>query len=470
MSETSAFSWRDKKLEALLGREVAQKQIKEKVELQQLYRIYDGSGQVWETKGGLDYQATKRVTNNIKYLIKEVARFMLSRQPEITIQPAGDQQGNAEKCAALEAFIRQVLQESRFAGNLPKAGRDCFIGKRVALKITGGPQQPLRVGFRPASEVWTDYDPEDINQLTTLLYLYQTKDGDRAKDQQFWYQLYQLKDGKATVSERMVDGDGNTLDERLSEQTLPIPYIPSVILINDGLTGDTTGESEVVQLQQLADGYNRMTSDDTDALRFNMYPQTAFFDASPESLASIKVAPKAILDIQTDTTKLDGQAKAQVLESGFSYDARIENALNRLERDMRKMMGVPPKSLDEYKASGVSGKALKALYWPLITKCEEKWAEWDAALTFMVRCLYDLAVAYGQADGFAGAEFTVGIEHLYPLTDDEEEERALDLREVAQGARSRKSYIDKWRPTDDAEAEIKQIIQEKRELEEQYGF
>jgi len=462
-------AWRDKMLEGLLGKETAQRLIEEQNELLKYYRMYDGPGQEWATASGLDYIPTKRVTNNIKYLIKEVARFMFSRTPEITIQPVGEEQGNAEKCAALESFIRQVLQKSRFAGALPKAGRDCFIGKRVALKVSGGPQHPLRVGFRPALEVWADYDPEDVNELSTLLYLYQTHDSSREDEQRFWMQLYRAQQGQVTVEERIVDGLGQTVEERISKTRLPIPYIPSVVIINDGLTGDTLGESEVEQLAQLADAYNRMTSDDQDALRFNMYPQTAFTDASQESLANIKVAPKAIIDLQTDPVRMDGQAKAQVLESGFSYNDRLEALLNRLDTDMRKMLGVPPKSLDEYRANGISGKALRALYWPLITKCEEKWAEWDTALTHMVGCLYDLAVAYNQAEGFAGARFTVGIEHLYPITDDEEEERALDLREVQARTRSRRSYIDKWRPNDNADEEIQQIISEQRQLEEQFG-
>lgn len=462
--------WKDNMLETEFGKDAAQRMISDQAECLRLYSVYDGPGQEWKTSGKIDYAPTKRITNNIKYLIKEVARFMFSRAPEITIHPEGDDEENAKKCAAFEAFIRKTLQESRWPGKLPKAGRDQFIGKRVALKVTGGPGQPLRVGFRPSLEAWADYDPENADHLNKLIYLYQTKDGSNEAEQRFWYQRYAIEDGRATVEERVVDGNGGLIEERIAKTALPIPYIPSFVLINDGLTGDTAGESEVAELEALARAYNQMTSDDQDALRFNMYPQTAFTDASEESLANIKVAPKAIIDLQTDPSKMDGQAKAQVLESGFSYDGRIENLLNRLDRDMRKMLGVPPKSLDEYKASGISGKALKAMYWPLITKCEEKWAEWDTALIWMVNCLYDLAVAYHQAEGFSGAKFTVSVEHLYPLTDDEEEERALDLREVGQGAMSIRSYIDKWRPAVNADEEIQQIVKEKRMLEEQYGI
>lgn len=460
--------WRDAWLEAQLGGQDAKRLIEEQPGLIRMYDLYEGGGQKWEIPTGLDYDPTMRITNNIKYLIKEVARFMLSRPPEITIQPAEDGDQNAKKCAALEDFIRKTLNASGWGGKLSKAGRDQLIGKRIALKVTGGPDQPLRVGFRPAVECWALHDPEDIGRLVKMIYLYQITDSANEEDQRFWYQVYEADGGTVTMTERVVNGVGAVIEDRAKDAVLPIPYIPSYVLVNDGLTGDTEGESEVEQLEQLAMAYNRVTSDDQDALRFNMFPQSVFIDASQESLAEIKVAPKAMIDLQTDPAKADGQASADILEAGFSYSERVEQVLDRLDVDMRKMLGVPPKSLDEYKSSGISGKALKALYWPLIIKCDEKWTEWDAGLTWMVRCLYDLAVAYGYGGEFEGAQFTVGIEHLYPLTDDEEEERALDLREVQAGARSIRSYIDKWRPTADAEEELKRIVEEKRMLEEQF--
>jgi len=460
--------WKNAWLEAELGSVAAKSLIEDEAELIKLYDLYDGEGQRWEVAAGLDYTPTQMVINNIKYLIKEVARFMFSRAPEITIQPSKEDKENASKCSALEDYIRKVLQDSGWSGKLSKAGRDQFIGKRVALKVTGGPDQPLRVGFRPSVECWALHDTEDVSRLVKMIYLYQITESTNEEEQRFWYQVYEADGGTVTMTERVVNGIGDVIEDRAKEAALPIPYIPSYVLINDGLTGDTVGESEAKELAEMANSYNRTTSDDQDALRFNMFPQTAFFDASEDSLSAIKVAPKAIVDIQTDPSSRERQAKAQVLEPGFSYSERIEKFLDRLDVNMRKMLGVPPKSLDEYKSSGLSGKALKALYWPLITKCDEKWTEWDAGLTWMVRCLYDLAIAYGYGKEFEGAQFTVGIEHLYPLTDDEEEERALDLREVQAGARSIRSYIDKWRPAEDAEEELKRIVEEKRMLEEQF--
>ena len=53
--------------------------------------------------------------------------------------------------------------------------------------------------------------------------------------------------------------------------------------------------------------------------------------------------------------------------------------------------------------------------------------------------------------------------------DDDDEERAQDLTEVAQQARSRRSYIAKWQPDDDPEEELRQIQREKRLLEDDYA-
>ena len=57
---------------------------------------------------------------------------------------------------------------------------------------------------------------------------------------------------------------------------------------------------------------------------------------------------------------------------------------------------------------------------------------------------------------------TIKVEHLYPIPDDEDEERAADLTEVGAGARSKLSYIGKWQPDIDAEGELRQIQAEQR--------
>ena len=128
---------------------------------------------------------------------------------------------------------------------------------------------------------------------------------------------------------------------------------------------------------------------------------------------------------------------------------------------MHDLVSVPEASRGAaLKGFSASGKAMRAVYWGLICRCEEKWAEWDDALRWMVRRLVDMAAVYGEA-ALPAIDFAVRVEHLYPIPDDEEEERARDLTEVTGGARSRLSYIKKWQPDADAPGELKQIEAER---------
>ena len=230
------------------------------------------------------------------------------------------------------------------------------------------------------------------------------------------------------------------------------------IIINDGLTGDMTGESDVRELLGNQDSYNRLRSDDLDALRFNMFPMRLFRDASQETMDAVKIAPGAVVDAQTDPAS-GSQVDAKILETQFGYDARIEHTLDRTKSDMYEALSVPNVSPDQLKNFVTSGKTMKALYWGLTCRCEEKWNAWDAALIWMVDALLRMAKAYGAAV-LPEARYTVSIDHRYPIPDDEETERLNDMSEVAQQVRSHKSYIEKWQPEADISTELEQIVRE----------
>ena len=197
-----------------------------------------------------------------------------------------------------------------------------------------------------------------------------------------------------------------------------------------------------------------------------MFPQRVFRDANQETMDRVKIAPGAIIDAQTDPSS-DHQVDAKILEAQFSYNERIENALNRDKNDMYSLLSVPNVSLEQLKGFAASGKAMKALYWELTTRCEEKWNEWDAALRWMVQALVKMAGVYG-AGSLPALDFTVSIDHRYPIADDEDAERTLDLQEVSQQARSRKCYMRKWHPNEDSDSELAQIVSEQKMLDD--GF
>ncbi|MDO4794215.1 MAG: phage portal protein, partial [Filifactor alocis] len=69
-----------KEIEGIYGAEVT----RDMTQIIRLYDIYEGKGQEWETPV-LDYEPTKKITNFIKKLIKEEARFLFGKSPEINL-------------------------------------------------------------------------------------------------------------------------------------------------------------------------------------------------------------------------------------------------------------------------------------------------------------------------------------------------------------------------------------------------
>lgn len=459
-------NWLADKLKQELGDAYGAQVWADQQEIIRLYEFYEGKGQDWPTNSNLDYVPTKIIANETKHLIKEEARFMFSLAPEIAIAPREKNEANIGKCAEFEAWLRSALEQSGWAGQLSKGGRDAFIGKRLAIKLTGADGQLPRVRLLPSLEFCHDVDC-DTGEITQILYYYHINHDPEPKNQRTWLQKYWLKDGRCMVEQGLYDGLGELRDDPGNMPPTPtgLDFIPSCVIINDGLSADVTGESDVAELQTLAHAYNRRLSDDQDALRFNMFPQKVFTDVSQASMEGIKISPGAALDVQTEPTAVDHQATCSILESGFSYDARFENSMDRVKQSMYELLSVPMLTVEQLKALGVSGKALKMLYNPLIARCEEKWTAWDAAIRWMVRRLAEMSKAYGGPD-YTGLDYTINIDHLWPIPGDEDEERRLDLQEVAAQTMSRKAYMDKWRPTADGSVELEQIAKERQQLEE----
>ena len=440
-------------LSGLYGEEV----LRDMAQVIRLYALYDGEGQRWSPRAGeLDYEPTVKRTNYIKKLIKEESRFMMGNEPEIRIVPRDGSQ--REAAAQIERWLGELLGRQRWGDKLIKGARDCFVGKRVALKLTGAPGGELGVQFRPSPEFVYETEDEDSERLRRVIFFYQTKESMDRSRQRFWRQKYEMRGGRCLLSEAVCDGFGNVVEQRSEEADTGLDFIPVYVIVNDGLTGDMLGESDVAELWDDQDAYNRLKSDDMDALRFNLFPMRVFKDASQETMDHIRIAPGALVDASTEPAS-GQQVSAEILESKFNYDERMEHALERIREDMHAMVSVPCLSTERLKGYAASAKAMRSLYWGLLCRCEEKWNAWDAALIFMADALVRMARAYGIA-ALPEAAYSVHIEHRYPIPDDEEAEREGDMREVAQGVRSRRSYIEKWQAERDAGAEMAQIGRE----------
>jgi len=465
--------WIKNELGTLYGERV----VKDINRINELYEYYDGTRQAWPVATGLEYVPNQTITNYIKTLIKSEARFMMSRAPEIKFVPRQKSKSAKNTVPTEEtydSFLADVLNASRWQRKLIQAGRDCFIGKRVAMKLSGGRGQPLSVDFRPAQEFVFETAMDDVNQLTKIMFFYQIAgqqdECDKSK-QRIWCQRYTMRDGRCYMDQGTFDGYGNPENEgNIVAQDTGLDFIPCFIILNDGLTGDLIGESDVEVLITNQGTYNHVNSDDVDALRFNMFPMRYTVDASEDSASQIKIAPAAYADLATDPSAARDSKQAQIgiMESQFAYDERVENRLNRTKSDMHAMLSVPNVSLEQLKGLAQSGKGMRGLYWDLICRCNEKWAEgWDDALRWMAESLVKMARAYNTVQ-LPELAYTIQIDHLYPIPEDEEDERLNDVAEVNAKVRSRLSYIDKWQPTVDKDAELAQIMAEQTTLEDGY--
>lgn len=459
--------WIQKELGTLYGQRV----VKEIERINTLYEVYDGPGQNWHPAGGLSYRPNKTITNFIKKLIKAEARFFASRAPEIRF--AARDKADEERCGALTSYLNSVLDASGWRGKLIRAARDCFIGKRVALKLTGEPGRLPRVDFRPAQEFVFDTFEDDTDSLKKIIFFYQVAqervdEYDREK-QRIWCQKYEMRGGRCYLSQGLFNGNGEPVgEENVTDRDTGLDFIPCRVILNDGLTGDVSGESDVEALLTNQDTYNHMNSDDADALRFNMFPMRYTVDASAESAEKLVIAPGAYADLTTDPSSGGNRAEIGIVESQFNYDSRLENRLNRTKNDMYDLLSVPNASLEQLKGLAQSGKGMRAIYWELRCRCEEKWAEgWDDALRWMAESLVKMARLYDTAQ-LPEVDHSITIDHLYPIPEDEEDERMNDLAEVQARVRSRRSYMSKWLIGEDEDGELERIAAEQAMLDDAY--
>lgn len=447
-------------LTGLYGQEV----LKDMNEIIELYNFYEGKGQDWDIPKGLDYKPTKRITNYTKKLIKEEARFLFGKTPYFRVNTMDDNEKAQEQ---LQQFIDGTLKRNNFSSKLIKGARDCFIGKRVALKLHGS-KEGIKIMFRPSLEFVFESKDDDIDELQKIIFFYQLNSNKNKEEQRIWKQTYELINNKCILNEAIYDGMGKVVEVLFKNHDTGLDFIPAKVIINDGLTGDLKGESDVQEIIDSQKAYNKLNSDDIDALRFNMFPQTVATDASERSLESIKIAPSALIDLQTEMTSIENrQAKMEKLESHFNYNDRFENTVNRIKDDMFDLLNIPNLSLNNLKGMITSGKSMKALYWQLITRCEEKYQEWGPAFEWMVSRMVKMAKVYNIAP-LPDTEYDITVENMYPLLEDEYEEKDNDRAEVLNQVRSKKSYMEKWEISPDADEELKQIAFERELLEDSY--
>ena len=123
-----------------------------------------------------------------------------------------------------------------------------------------------------------------------------------------------------------------------------------------------------------------------------------------------------------------------------------------------------------------SGKALKAIDWPLIVRCKEKMKMWGPQLRSLVDIIIQGAMLYPNCitqytnSPITPVDYEIKVVQNTPLPEDEAEEKSMDLAEVDARVMSRKAYMKKWRSLSDYEVdeELKQIALERQMIEDSF--
>ena len=452
-------------LGGLYGNEV----IKEMNEIIKLYDIYEGTGQNWIVDEK-DYTPTKKKTNYIKKLIKEEARFLFGKTPIFTVQVEDDKQ--QEQVEEINEYINKLLKDNLFEDKLVKGARDCFIGKRVAVKLHADTiTKTIRVMFVPSLEFVYEPFEDRVDELKKIIFFHQMNQEQDKSKQIIWKQKYEMVDGKCILNEGFYNGNGDLLETLAVNVDLKLSGIPAYVILNDGLSGDLKGESDVEEILENGIAYNKLASEDLDALKKGMNRIIYGTDVDPEASKHFKLKPGAYWDVSTDIASDGKQAQIGTIDTDFNYDTRMENTLNRIKADMHEVLNIPMINNSDLQGMMTSGKSMKALYWQLITRCEEKMMSWRPALEWMIKAILEMNEVYAINTLPNLENFDVVVENQYPLQENEDEEMTLDLQKVNAQTMSRKTFIKKWaNVTDDiADEELKQIQLEKQMLEDSYS-
>lgn len=446
-----------------------------------LYDVYEkGADYITEAK---DYTPADLKFKYARSIIDKEARFLFSRTPDffVDVDPGDTKaQKEAAKQASVvyQTLVDKVLAANQFPKALLQAAKDCFIGKRVALMYNISEKTgKIGISFLPSLEFVYDVDPGDSNTLTKIIAFYGLNNETNRTNQRIYRKKYELKDGFCYYTEEIYDGLGQVIETISPETKTKFTYIPAWVIINDGLTGDLIGTSEIELLQDYESWYSKMSGKDLDAESTGMNPIRWARDMSPESTKGLSISAGSFWDLSTDQNAADGvTGEVGVLDSPMTYSGALSTTLDRVKNAMYEQTAVPNVSPDALKGVVSSGKTLKAIYWDLIVRCDEKMLVWRPALQFMAQCIIEGVRLYPAVaktyieDPLPAESYEIRVDNQYSLPEDEAEEKQIDLSEVNAQTMSKKSYMKKWRNLTDEEAdeELQQIAREREMLESSY--
>lgn len=425
---------------------------KELLDIFKFYKTYkEGAKFVAQGTNG-DY-----VASNIKYkiaktLIDKEARFMFSKTPDITIKGDSVEDVQKEQIEQYQKLIDKVLKKSKFNKNLLQGAKDCFIGKRIACLTDISVDDGIVVHFYDALQFY--YETEyGTDRLTKFISFENAQESKSRTDKRFLVNKYEDIKGTIYMSSVLYDGAGTTINELIPLTETDLKDIPVVIIFNDGTLHEKRGISEIEDLKDIESGYSKLANADIDSEGKGMNPIRYTVDMNHATTERLSSSAGSYWDLESNQNIDEPKTMIGVLAPQMNHTEAVKETLNRMKTTMYGMLDVPNISEETLVGSITSGKALRALYWSLEVRCDEKLMTWIPALETIVNHIIDIALrnpeivksVYGITD-LNQIEYDVLIENNYALMDDEQEEKDTDMAEINANAMSRKSYIKKWHP------------------------
>lgn len=442
------------------------------------YKIYkQGAAFIPEGSNG-DYIPANLNYKIISSLINKEARFLFAESPDIVVEPKGDvgnvSEESRDAITVMNDLIKTVLDKNNFEESLIKAAKDCFIGKRVAGLVNFNEEDGVTISFIPSTQFIYETKLGNPNVLTKFVCFIVVKDSSDKSNKRVFKKKFELNNGKVYLEEVMYDGNGTVIETITNYQELLIPMIPVSVFVNDGLLGDEEGESEIALLSDYESWYSKLSNADIDAERKSMNPTKYVVDMESNSTKDLSTAAGSLWDLGSDQNLEEAHPSVGLLEPAMHYSQTLTTSLDRLKTTIYEQLDMPNVSLETMQGSITTGKALKAIYWPLIVRCEEKMSMWGPKLRTLAEIIIEGAKVYPDCikmytdDVIDNVAYEIKVEQNTPLPEDEAEEKTLDLAEVDSQVMSRKTYMKKWRGLTDEEVddELKQIALERQMIDD----
>lgn len=442
------------------------------------YKVYK-KGAKFEVEGtNGDYVPAQLRYKMAASLINKEARFLFAEPPDITVESKGDVGKTTEDAkkalTILNDLIKTILDENKFEQSLIKAAKDCFIGKRVAGLVNFNEDDGVTVSFLPSTQFLYETKIGNSNILTKFVCFMILKDSITLTEKRIFKKKFELVDDVVYLEEILYDGAGREIEVVTEYQETLMKIIPASIFVNDGLTCEDGGESEIDILQDYEKWQSKLSNADIDAGRKSMNPTKYVVDMESNSTKNLSTAPGSLWDLGSDQNLDKPAPQVGMLEPGMNYSEALKTTLDRIKTTAYEQIDMPNITLESLQGSITSGKSLKAIYWPLIVRCKEKMKMWAPQLRQMIDIIIQGAMVYPNCikqytnDVITPVDYEIKVVQNTPLPEDEIEEKNMDLAEVESKTMSRKSYMKKWRglTDDEVQEELDQIALERQLIED----